>query len=122
MKIAITNYPNADIKLLENVRSIKLGLNECDILFNGDGIKASKEVETAPTFTTRLGTVAYQLYESTTGVTASQKENIKITKEEYQLFRIKLDALILQIKALEQKLDTSLIPYTKGKDEKWKQD
>ena len=122
IKVAITNYPNTDIKLLENVRAIKLGLSECDVLYNGDGIKASKEVETPPSFTTRLGTVSYQLFESTSGVTTSQKENIKITIEEYQVFRIKLDSLILQIKSLEQQLDASGIPYIKGKDEKWKRE
>ena len=79
-------------------------------------------METPPSFTNRLGTVAYQLYESTAGVTVTQKENIKITKEEYQIFRSKLDALIIQVKALEQKLDASSIPYTKGKDENWKKD
>ena len=122
LKVAITTYPNADLKLLENVRAIKLGLSECDVLYNGDGIKASKEVETPPSFTNRLGTVSYQLFESTSGVTKSQKENIKITKEEYQVFRIKLDSLILQIKSLEQQLDASGIPYIKGKDEKWKKE
>jgi hypothetical protein len=122
LKVAITTYPNADLKLLENVRAIKLGLSDCDVLYNGDGIKASKEVETPPSFASRLGNVTYQLFESTSGVTKSQKENIKITKEEYQLFRVKLDALILKIKAIEQQLDASEIPYIKGKDEKWKRE
>jgi hypothetical protein len=76
IKVAITTYPNADLKLLENVRAIKLGLSECDVLYNGDGIKASKEVETPPSFAGRLGTVTYQLFESTSGVTTSQKENM----------------------------------------------
>ena len=101
---------------------MKLAFAECELLYYGDGLKASKEVETPPSFTNRLGTVAYQLYESTAGVTVTQKENIKITKEEYQIFRSKLDALIIQVKALEQKLDASSIPYTKGKDENWKKD
>ena len=122
IKLAITNYPNTDIKLLEEVRQIKLGLSECDVLLNGDGIKASKEVETPPSFSNRLETVEYQLYESTTGVTNSQKENVKIAKDEYQSFRSKLDPLITKLKTLEQKLDAASIPYIKGKDEKWKND
>ena len=122
IKLAITNYPNTDIKLLEDVRQIKLGLSECDILFFGDGIKASKEVETPPSFSNRLGNVEYQLYESTTGITNSQKENLKISNEEYQSFRLKLDPLIVKIKILEQKLEAASIPYIKGKDEKWKKE
>lgn len=122
MKIAITNYPNTDIKLLEEVRSIKLAFEDCEMLLYGDGLKASKEFETPPSFSSRLGNVEYQLYESTTLVTASQKLNVQISREEYQIFRTKLDALIVQVKVLEQKLAAASIPYIKGKDEKWKMD
>lgn len=120
MKTAITIYPNADLKLLEEVRKIKLAFSECDLLLYGDGLKASKEFETPPTFKNRLEKVEYQIYESTTGVTKTQRENIQISKEEYQAFRTKLDAVIVQVKALDQKLTASSIPYIKGQDEKWK--
>ncbi len=122
LKIAITNYPNTEIKLLEEVRAINLGFEECSVLLNGDGLKASKEFETPPSFSSRLGNVEYQLYESTTAITASQKLNVQISREEYQQFRLKLDPLLIQVKALEQKLIGASIPYIKGKDEKWKKD
>ena len=122
LKIAITNYPNTEIKLLEEVRAINLAFEECAILFHGDGLKASKEFETPPSFSSRLGNVEYQLYESTTAITASQKLNVQISREEYQQFRLKLDPLLIQVKALEQKLIGASIPYIKGKDEKWKKD
>jgi len=122
MKLAITNYPNTDIKLLEEVRAMEIAFDECEVLIYGDGLKASKEVETPPSFNSRLANVEYQLYESTTGVTASQKLNVQISREEYQVFRTKLDALIIQVKVLETKLATKSIPYIKGKDEKWKLD
>ena len=122
MKIAITNYPNADIKLLEEVRAIKLGLNDCSTLLYGDGLKASREFETTPSITGRLGNVEYQLYESTTGVTKTQKDNVAIAAEEYVVFRKQLDALIIRVKTLETKLEAVPIPYTKGNDENWKED
>ena len=122
MKLAITNYPNTDIKLLEEVRAMELVFDECEMLIYGDGLKASKEFETPPSFNNRLSNVEYQLYESTTGVTTSQKLNVQISREEYQVFRTKLDALIIQVKALETKLSAKSIPYIKGKDEKWKMD
>jgi len=122
MKIAITNYPNADIKLLEEVRAIKLGLNDCSTLLYGDGLKASREFETLPSIAGRLGNVEYQLYESTTGVTKTQKDNIAISAEEYVSYRKQLDALIIRVKTLETKLEAVPIPYTKGNDENWKED
>ena len=121
IKLALTSYPNTDLKLLADLRNIKLALHDCEVLFYGDGIKASKEFETPPSFTNRLGNVTYQLYESTAGVTTTQKENINIVREEYQLFRSKLDLIITQLKTIEKTLDSSNIPYIKGKDEKWKQ-
>ena len=122
MKTAIINYPNTDFKLLEELRSMKLAFDESSVLLYGDGLKASKEFETAPSFKNRLENVEGQLYESTTAVTTSQKLNVQISKEEYTAFRTKLDALILRVKVLEQKLAGSSIPYIKGKDEKWKND
>jgi hypothetical protein len=101
---------------------MKLAFDECSVLIYGDGLKASKEFETAPSFKNRLDNVEYQLYESTTAITASQKLNLQISKEEYLVFRTKLDALILRVKSMEQKLFSSSIPYIKGKDEKWKKD
>lgn len=122
MKTAITLYPNIDIKLLEDVRKMKLAFDECNVLLYGDGLKASKEFETPPSFSSRLGKVEYQIYESTTGVTKTQKENIQIAEEEYLIFRTKLDAVILQVKALDQKLASLNIPYIKGQDEKWREE
>ncbi len=122
MKTAITNYPNADIKWLEDIRKMKLAMDECNMLMYGDGLKASKEFETPPSFNTRFATVEGQLFETTTGVTKTQKENIQIVKEEYQVFRTNLDTLIIQIKALEEKLNAASIPYMKGQDEKWKEE
>lgn len=122
MKHAITNYPGADIRLLEEVRLLKLQLDSCSLLLYGDGLKASKEFETPPGIATRLGTVEYQLYESTTGVTSSQRTNVEIAREEYLAFRKLLDATIVATKKLEEKLATVPIPYTKGHDELWKQD
>jgi hypothetical protein len=122
MKHAITNYPGADIRLLEEVRLLKLQLDSCSLLLYGDGLKASKEFETSPGIALRLGTVEYQLYESTTGVTSSQRINVEIAREEYLAFRKLLDATIVATKKLEEKLAAVPIPYTKGHDELWKQD
>lgn len=122
MKHAIVNYPGADIRLLEEVRLLRLQLDSCSLLLYGDGLKASKEFETPPGIAMRLGTVEYQLYESTTGVTSSQRINVEIAREEYLVFRQLLDAAIIATKKLEEKLAAVPIPYTKGHDELWKQD
>lgn len=122
LKHAVTNYPNADLKFLEEIQAIRLGLADCSLLLYGDRLKASKEFEIPPSILERLGTVEYQLYESTTGVTSTQRKQIAIVKEEYTAFRNQLDPLLVRLKTLETKLAEVPIPYTKGGNESWKED
>jgi hypothetical protein len=122
MKFGVSSYPGISLNLLQDLRKAKLNIDTCYLLLYGDGIKSSKEVETPPTFVNRLGYVNGQLFETSSAVSKSQKENLTWVKEEYEAFRLVLNATILQIKALEEKLDQAKIPYLKGKDEKWKRD
>jgi photosystem II stability/assembly factor-like uncharacterized protein len=121
MSAAIKKYPNADLNLLQDLRKIELDLKKCDILMNGDKILAEKEIEFVPSINSRLSTVEYQLYESTTNPTKTQYDNLAIVKEEYeefkQIFKTSLDAL----KLIEDKLALIPIPYTKEKED-WKKD
>lgn len=121
MQHALVTYPNTDLKLLEETRALRLIYDECSIALWGDGLKTSKEVETVPSITGRLGLVEYMLSDNTTGVTKSQRTNKAIAQEEYLEFRKKMDAMIVRLKALEDQLEKASIPYIKGKDESWKE-
>lgn len=121
MQHALVTYPNTDLKLLEETRALRLIYDECSIALWGDGLKTSKEVETVPSITGRLGLVEYMLSDNTTGVTKSQRTNKAIAQEEYLEFRKKMDAMIVCLKALEDQLEKASIPYIKGKDESWKE-
>jgi photosystem II stability/assembly factor-like uncharacterized protein len=118
---ALITYPNTDLKLLEETKALQKIMNECYIALNGDGLKTSMEFETVPSISGRLGLVEYMLSENTTGVTESQKKNLKIVQEEYFDFRKKLDDTIIRLKALETRLEQVPVPYIKGKDESWKE-
>ena len=96
-------------------------MNELQVRFWGDGLKASHEFETAPSISDRFGMVYYQLFSNTSKVTSTQKTNYTISLEDYSKFREDFDSVIKQIKTIEDKLDASGIPYIKGKDENWKQ-
>jgi hypothetical protein len=54
-------------------------------------------------------------------VTQTQRTNLKIVEEEYAAFRAVLDEFIKLTNALAEKLDELGIPYTQGKNEKWKE-
>lgn len=119
---ALLTYPNTDLKLMEEVHALHLLYDASALELWGDRLKSSKEFETNPSISNRLGLVEYMLTDNTTGVTNSQKANIALVKEEYLTFRIKLDDLIVRLKAIEAKLEKSSVPYIKGKDESWKED
>jgi photosystem II stability/assembly factor-like uncharacterized protein len=120
MKYAVITYPNISISMIQDLQTAKLNLDTCRLLIYGDGLKSSKEFETQPTFFNRVNLIYYELFETSSDITQTQKEYIKWSQEEYAQFRVKFDATIIQIKAIEAQLDQAKIPYLKGKDEKWK--
>jgi len=118
---AIKNYPNTDLTLLKEIEALKNQLEDCEVMLWGDGLKSSNEFETEPSISGRIGTVYYQTFSNTTGITQTQRDNKKIAEEEYVAFRKKLDDAIIRLKAVEEKLSEVPVPYIKGKDENWKE-
>ena len=119
---ALTNYPNTPIKLIEQTKAIKHNLEQCSILLYGDNLIAHLEFETPTSIMNRFGTVEYQLFETTTSVTATQRKNIDITKEEFAVFRSKLNEQIIALEQIEKQLQDIQLPYLKGGDQNWKEE
>jgi hypothetical protein len=88
----------------------------------GDGIKTSREFEDKPSISGRLGLIEYMLYENTTGVTSSQRRNLSIVENEYNIMREVLDKAIDALNSIESKLDALGIPYTINKGKDWKEE
>jgi hypothetical protein len=121
MEKAVMNYPNTDMSLLKEIKDLKAIMYDCNVLMNGDGIRAAHEFEVAPSIQSRLGMVEYQLYDNTAGVSNTHKANKTIVEAEYAELRVKLDEVIKRVQVLQTKLDAVAIPYTKSK-ENWKED
>jgi hypothetical protein len=121
MEKALLLYPNTDMSLLKEIKELKLLMYDCNILMNGDGVRAAHEFEVAPSIQSRLGMVEYQLYDNTAGVSNTHKANKTIVEAEYVELRLKLDEVIKRVQVLQTKLDAVAIPYTKSKDN-WKED
>ncbi len=119
MQEAVAKYPNVDLTILKDLRTIELEFQKAGILLNGDQTLAEKEIEFVPSINARLGMVEYQLYESSTNPTKTQSENLEIVREEYKEFKAIFDLNLINLKRIEEKLDLMAIPYTKGKSD-WK--
>lgn len=118
----IRTYPGVDLELLKEVEAIKNGMEECSIMLWGDQIRSKYEFETAPGLAGRIGMVHYQIFENTTGVTKTQRQNKAIAEEEYAVYRDKLNKLIVRLNTVEEKLEKASVPYIKGQDENWKEE
>ncbi len=79
-------------------------------------------MEFLPGISDRLGTVEYQLFESTTNPSKSQYDNLGIVREEYDAYRQLMQSVMSRLKGVEEKLDAIPIPYTKAKGEGWKEE
>ncbi|MFZ9027947.1 MAG: VPS10 domain-containing protein [Crocinitomicaceae bacterium] len=119
---ALKTYPNMDLQLLSKVEELENSYYDLRVALWGDNLRSSHEFETAPSISGRIGTVEYQLYSNTTGVTETMKRNKNTAESSYNEFRKGLDSFIVDVKALEQKLKDAGVPYIKGQDEQWKED
>jgi photosystem II stability/assembly factor-like uncharacterized protein len=120
MQSTLINYPNTELSLLSETRALKLLYDEAALVLWGDKIKSSREFETPPSINDRMGMVEYQLYENTAGVSNTHRANKAIAEEQYNALSISLGVISNRMKALQEKLSTVPIPYTKTLSRFWK--
>ena len=120
MQSTLINYPNTELTLLSETRALKLLYDEAALVLWGDKVKSSREFETLPSINDRMGMVEYQLYENTAGVSNTHRANKAIAEEQFNALSISLGVISIRMKALQEKLSTVPIPYTKTLSRFWK--
>lgn len=118
---AVLNYPNTDLELLKEIRALKVLKAELRLQLSGDELRTKHEFEAAPSFTSRLGMLEYQLAENTTGVSKNHRANYAMVVQEYATFKTNLKAYQERVIALHSALEKAQIPYTKSRLD-WKED
>ena len=118
---ALLNYPNTDLTLLKSIREMMVSLKDLEVLMWGDKARSSRDFETVPSISGRLGMVGYQIYQNTAGVTKTHRSNMQIAERQYNALRNELNKIIGELSAIESKLE-GIIPYTKNKGADWKKD
>ncbi len=122
IKVAIEKYPGTNINMLKEVKTLEEKFYWLEIAMWGDRTLSSKDMETVPSISDRIGTIAYQIYGSTSNPTTTQKKSLEIAREEFVGAKKDLDFIIASIKDIEKKLSQIPIPYTPGRGEEWKED
>lgn len=118
---AVLNYPNTDLTLLESISGMKVSYKDLEVSMWGDKARSSRDFETVPSISDRLGMVGYQLYQNTAGVTNTHRANKEIAEKQYEALKGKLNKIIEELTTVESKLE-GIIPYTKNKGADWKID
>ena len=108
---AITNFPGADFKLLEEVRALKKMRTECAVILWGDGVRSSREFEVEPSLNDRLSMLEYKLYENRSGVSNTHKRNKEIVSEEHELLKNKVEGILIRIATIKNTLKQAGVPY-----------
>jgi hypothetical protein len=119
---ALLNYPNTDISMLREIKSLSLGLDSCKLIMYGDELLTKHEFESAPSMTGRLGMVEYMLYDNTSGVTNTHRANLAAVKEEFNGVSARIKQMLTTFYGIEERLAQVPIPYTKSRGPLWKED
>lgn len=114
MQQAVLATPKADRMLIENLTQIQEQLNNLNIKLFGDGSIAKREIETAPSINTRIGTVVYYLWRTTSSPTATQTEQVKIAQADLKFVEDELKTIKTQLMDIQNQLKAAGVSYTPG--------
>ncbi len=112
LKAVARNTPGTDLNLLDSLRSLEIKLVDLNVKLNGDKSLSSRNIDTPPSLSSRMNTVGWTSYSSTSAPTGSQKKNLEIVKEEYTPLRASYLAVGQKIDAIASKLSEqgALVP------------
>ncbi|RMG69384.1 MAG: hypothetical protein D6722_10495, partial [Bacteroidetes bacterium] len=108
--------------LLPQARLVETQLMELERQLEGDRSLSSREFETPPSLSDRLGVVTWGLWESTSAPTGTMRVSFDIASREFETFKTDLAALVKAVEALETELEKTGAPYTPGRRPGWSQD
>ena len=118
IKQALYSIPKVEAELLNEAERISGEIDDVLFRFNGQPSKASaEEVPPSPvTINSRLGTLVWTHWRSTSGITGNQRNAYKILVEEFPPVYDKVKQIgEVEIPKLQERLDKLNAPYTPGK-------
>ncbi|NOX18332.1 MAG: glycosyl hydrolase [Chlorobi bacterium] len=118
IKQALYSIPKVEAGLLSDAEKISDEIDDVLFKFNGQPAKASaEEIPPSPvTINSRLATLVWTHWRSTSGITGNQRNAYKILVEEFPPVYNKVKQIgEVEIPKLQERLDKLNAPYTPGK-------
>lgn len=122
LKAAVQQYPSVPVGLMAEVKAMEHHMQSLEVSMWGDKSKSSRDFETYPGITDRIGTIVYQLWFTTTAPTQTQIDGYTTAMEEYKPVFEKLQMVIKEVEDLESKLKSYDVPYLPGAYKGWKEE
>lgn len=109
-------FPKA---VLDKTYALTLKLNELGIQLNGDAARSRREFETPPSITARVGDVERGVWNSTSTITTTYRNDYAIASKGLTTILAAMRKLDEEILALEKQLELNKAPYTPGRWPEW---
>ena len=106
--------------IVEKAYTLTMKLNEIGIQLNGDAARARREFETPPSITARIGDVESGVWNSTSAITTTYRNDYAIASKGLVNVLAAMRKLDEEITVLEKQLELNKAPYTPGRWPEWK--
>ncbi len=98
--------------LQKRLRALELSLDEILTAFRGDAVVRGYSEPVAPGIIGRIQEVVYGHWASTSAVTQTHRDNLKLARGQFEALRPRVRELLQNLTALEKEADTLGVPYT----------
>ncbi len=122
IKAAIEQYPSAPINLMSEVNQLRDAHADISVALYGDGSKSSRDIETLPGISGRLGFASYSSWWNTAEPTQTAREQYELAQNEYEVVYIQVKEMLSSIEIIEKKLVDNKVPFTPGQGSDWRED
>jgi photosystem II stability/assembly factor-like uncharacterized protein len=116
---AIVAYPNAPLEMMDEVKQLEDQLYNIRMAIWGDRTKSSREMETLPGISGRLGYASYTSWWNTANPTQTAREQYEIAQNDYELVLDQTRKVVAKIAEMEKRLVDLKVPYTPGRGSDW---
>lgn len=119
IKQAIIETPNLPLNVSKTIAALEKRLTDVNTKLNGDAALARREFESSPSINNRIGTIAGALWGTTAAPTTTFINSYQTAARQFTPVYNELKAIGIEMKNLENILETNKAPYTPGRLPDW---
>ncbi len=120
IRTALFETPAAGQELTDRARALDRRLEDIRVALRGDRVVASHNEPTPPSIMSRVGSIVYAQYSTTSAPTTTMKDAYRIAGEQFTGVLADLRQLVaVDLAALEADMDAAGAPHTPGRLPEW---